>query len=151
MAYWHYSGRVTTPINVPGRGPIVLRPREKFHAPQSAVAHLLRLNPPLVKRLPDPPPSAAEQSRVEPKQAEKETAPAAADPKSEAPNPASAAQPVEADVVVSAAHVEAEQTGAVVQSASDSTVEEVSEGEDTSSVSEESESRPQKRRRRPDR
>ena len=143
MAYWYYTGRVTTPINVPGKGPIVLRPRERFHAPPSAVAHLLRLDPPLVKRLPDPPPS------VEPEQAKQEAVPAAAETKSERPTMSAQSQPVPAGDVVSAALVEAGRAMAVIESASDS-VEEVNEGEDTSSVSEESESRP-RRRRRPDR
>jgi hypothetical protein len=147
MAYWHYSGRITTPINVPGKGPIVLRPREKFHAPQSAVAHLLRLNPPLVKRLPDPPPSAEPPPK---KEAAPVTVAEVKSDRTQAPTQA----PVETGDVVSAAHVEAKPELAVVDSASeDSTAaaeEEVSEGEGTSSVSEESESRP-RRKRRPDR
>lgn len=43
MAWWIYLGRVTTPIDIPGRGPVVLVPRYKFEAPMSSVAHLVRL------------------------------------------------------------------------------------------------------------
>jgi hypothetical protein len=43
MAWWIYLGKVTTPIDIPGRGPVVLVPRYKFEAPMSSVAHLVRL------------------------------------------------------------------------------------------------------------
>jgi hypothetical protein len=43
MAWWIYLGKVTTPIDIPGRGPVVLVPRLKFEAPMSSVAHLVRL------------------------------------------------------------------------------------------------------------
>lgn len=51
MPKWHYSGRVTTPINVPGVGSVVLTPRMRFEAPQSALSNLIRAK--LVSRLPD--------------------------------------------------------------------------------------------------
>lgn len=53
MARWFYSGKVTTPVNIPGRGPSIIQPRMTFDAPESAVAHLLRLR--LVKRVDTPP------------------------------------------------------------------------------------------------
>jgi hypothetical protein len=43
MQWWYYRGQVTTPIDIPGKGPTVIRPREKFQAPFAAVAHLKRL------------------------------------------------------------------------------------------------------------
>jgi len=43
MQWWYYRGQVTTPVDIPGKGPTVLRPREKFQAPLAAVAHLKRL------------------------------------------------------------------------------------------------------------
>jgi hypothetical protein len=43
MAWWIYLGKVTTPIDIPGRGPVVLVPRYRFEAPMSSVAHLVRL------------------------------------------------------------------------------------------------------------
>jgi hypothetical protein len=43
MAWWIYLGKVTTPIDIPGKGPTVLVPRHKFEAPMSSVAHLVRL------------------------------------------------------------------------------------------------------------
>jgi len=54
LPYWYYRGRTTTPIDIPGKGAVVLVPRQKFFAPQSAVSHLLKIK--LVRRLPDPPP-----------------------------------------------------------------------------------------------
>jgi len=43
MQWWYYRGQVTTPIDIPGKGPTVLRPRDKFQAPFASVAHLRRL------------------------------------------------------------------------------------------------------------
>jgi len=43
MQWWYYRGQVTTPIDIPGKGPTVIRPRDKFEAPLGAVAHLKRL------------------------------------------------------------------------------------------------------------
>lgn len=43
MNWWYYKGQVTTPIDIPGKGPTVIRPRERFQAPLAAVAHLKRL------------------------------------------------------------------------------------------------------------
>ena len=43
MQWWYYRGQVTTPIDIPGKGPTVLRPRDKFQAPFAAVAHLSKL------------------------------------------------------------------------------------------------------------
>lgn len=66
MQWWYYRGQVTTPIDIPGKGPTVIRPREKFQAPYSAVAHLKRLKrvvpckPPKEARgAPQPPKSEA--------------------------------------------------------------------------------------------
>jgi len=56
MPRWYYRGRNTTPINIPDKGSIVLRPRDRFEAPASAVARLVSAG--LVTRLAD---------RVEPK------------------------------------------------------------------------------------
>lgn len=41
MSYWFYRGRITTPINHPEKGPIILTPRMVFDAPKSAVQNLL--------------------------------------------------------------------------------------------------------------
>jgi len=43
MQWWYYKGQVTTPIDIPGKGPTVIRPRDRFQAPFAAVAHLKRL------------------------------------------------------------------------------------------------------------
>jgi len=58
LPYWYYKGRTTTPVNIPGQGPIVLVPRMKFFAPQASVSHLLKKK--MVARLPDPPKPAEE-------------------------------------------------------------------------------------------
>jgi hypothetical protein len=138
MPYWYYSGRTTTPIEIPGKGPIVLKPRSKFHAPQSSVAHLLRIK--LVKRLPDPPQPPAEAK----------DAPAPA-PKQEVPQPAAveksgssatSAPPDRDDHASRDGVAEAKSDAPVVESAAGAAAGEAGEGEGTSSaVSEESESR----------
>jgi len=43
MQWWYYRGAVTTPVDIPGKGPTVVRPRDRFQAPFSAVANLKRL------------------------------------------------------------------------------------------------------------
>lgn len=53
MATWHYSGRTPTPIEIPGRGSVVLTKGKRFEAPESSVAHLVSVG--MVKRMPDPP------------------------------------------------------------------------------------------------
>ena len=63
MQWWYYRGQVTTPIDIPGKGPTVLRPRDKFQAPFTAVAHLRRLK----KVVPCKPPEEAEIQASEPK------------------------------------------------------------------------------------
>lgn len=63
MQWWYYSGQVTTPIDIPGKGPTVLRPREKFQAPLVAVAHLKRIG----RVVPCKPPSEAKVMTPEPK------------------------------------------------------------------------------------
>lgn len=40
MEWWLYKGNVTTPVDVPGQGPTIIRPRMKFQAPLRSVAHL---------------------------------------------------------------------------------------------------------------
>lgn len=51
--HWYYRGRVTHPVNIPGRGPIVLTPRSRFQAPTAAVSDLVRAK--LVVRIEAPP------------------------------------------------------------------------------------------------
>lgn len=150
MPFWYYAGRVTTPINIPGQGPIVLKPRSRFHAPQSAVAHLLRTKPPLVTRLPDPP-QKAEASTAEAKPAPAvapvpEVPPSAADKSGGAQ-----AAPPDGDDHAARDGVEPKTgAGVVVSSPASAEAEEGSagEGEGTSSVSEESERRPRRGRSR---
>jgi hypothetical protein len=55
MPYWYYAGKTTSCVEIPGRGPVILVPRERFHAPRASVHHLLKTRPPQVKLLPDPP------------------------------------------------------------------------------------------------
>lgn len=43
MQWWYYRGQVTTPIDIPGKGPTVVRPRDRFQAPFAAVAHLKKM------------------------------------------------------------------------------------------------------------
>ncbi len=42
MATWYYKGRTPTPVNIPGRGSVVLTRGAKFEAPASAIHHLIR-------------------------------------------------------------------------------------------------------------
>lgn len=64
--HWHYRGRVTHPVDIPGVGPVVLTPRAQFQAPAYAVKDLLRAK--LVKRIeppkgPKPAPKEASEPR----------------------------------------------------------------------------------------
>lgn len=63
MQWWYYRGQVTTPIDIPGKGPTVLRPRDKFQAPFGAVAHLKRLG----RVVPCKPPPEAKKEKAKPK------------------------------------------------------------------------------------
>lgn len=141
MAYWYYSGRTTTPIDIPGKGPVVLKPRAKFHAPQASVAHLLRIK--MVTRLPDPPQPSAKPAPAAPKQ---EVPRSAAADKS---GGASATAPASTDSDDHASRngvVESKGEATVVESAAGSAAGEAGEGEGTPSVvSEESESRRSRR------
>lgn len=56
MQWWYYRGQVTTPVNIPGKGPTVVRPRDKFQAPFSAVAHLKRMGRVVACKAPKEPP-----------------------------------------------------------------------------------------------
>lgn len=60
MAHWYYKGKTPTPISHPVRGSVIVTPRMKFEAPESAVAHLKSL----VVRLPDPPIEAPKSAPV---------------------------------------------------------------------------------------
>jgi hypothetical protein len=40
MPWWYYRGRVTTPVEIPGKGSTIIRPRMRFQAPLPAVMHL---------------------------------------------------------------------------------------------------------------
>lgn len=42
MQWWLYKGSVTTPVDIPGQGPTIIKPRMKFQAPVPAVANLRR-------------------------------------------------------------------------------------------------------------
>jgi hypothetical protein len=104
LPYWYYKGRTTTPINIPGVGPIVLTPRMKFHAPQAAVSHLMKQK--LVARLPDPP--VKEEPVVTPEPEEKSLAA----PKSEAETQAEddSSEPESKDAVIPSQPAEDTQT-----------------------------------------
>lgn len=54
MAYWFYTGKTTSNYEDPEKGPLVLTPRQKFHAPPAAVRHLIEAG--LVKQLREPKP-----------------------------------------------------------------------------------------------
>jgi len=54
MPHWYYRGRVTTPVNIPGVGSVVLRPNMRFEAPEASVAHLKRMKPPMVVEVAPP-------------------------------------------------------------------------------------------------
>lgn len=43
MPWWYYKGKTTTPVDLPGSGPTIIKPRMRFEAPLSAVAHLKRI------------------------------------------------------------------------------------------------------------
>jgi hypothetical protein len=40
--WWYYKGRVTTPIDIPGQGPTVIKRGDKFQCPFGPVANLKR-------------------------------------------------------------------------------------------------------------
>lgn len=61
MPTWYYRGKTTTPVDIPGRGIVVIRPRTRFEAPESAVAHLKSL---VVRQDPPTPPASVEASVV---------------------------------------------------------------------------------------
>lgn len=63
MQWWLYKGAVTTPIDIPGKGPTVIRPRDKFQAPFAAVAHLKKLG----RVVPCKPPPEAKEAKATPK------------------------------------------------------------------------------------
>lgn len=65
MQWWLYKGAVTTPIDIPGKGPTVIRPRDKFQAPFAAVANLKRLG----RVVPCRPPKEVKEPAPEPKRA----------------------------------------------------------------------------------
>ena len=74
MQWWLYKGSVTTPVDIPGQGPTIIRPRMKFQAPPRVVANLKRAG--LVVPCADPTPKKKEESAALAK-------PVAAVPKSE--------------------------------------------------------------------
>lgn len=55
MATWHYKGTSPTPVEIPGRGSVVIRPKARFEAPIASVSHLLRSN--MVVRVKDAKPT----------------------------------------------------------------------------------------------
>jgi len=55
MQWWLYKGSVTTPVDVPGKGPTVIKPRMKFQAPPRAVANLKRIGLVVPCKDPNPP------------------------------------------------------------------------------------------------
>ena len=69
MQWWYYRGTVTTPINIPGKGPTVIRPRDKFQAPLAAVVHLKKLGYVVICK---PPKEVSKQAspKIEPKKNE---------------------------------------------------------------------------------
>lgn len=95
--FWYYSGRVTTPVELPG-GAVIITPRSKFHAPPSAVAHLVQVG--LVKRLPDPKPIVQQVAVVA--TAARVPPPAVTKSVAEKPSPVSIDPGVEDNVVASA-------------------------------------------------
>jgi hypothetical protein len=42
MATWYYKGTTPAPVEIPGRGSVVIRPKSRFEAPITSVSHLVR-------------------------------------------------------------------------------------------------------------